>query len=147
VEPSPDINEIASSLQVSISLLRRRLHQIALEDEIAMPELVVLVRLDKGGPYTVTELAKLVGVASQSMGATVSRLDGRKLIDRRPDPTDGRRVYISISKAGRKLLTGRRDVRHRKFVEAISGTFNARELKQLKVAAGLLDRLAGKLSD
>jgi DNA-binding MarR family transcriptional regulator len=145
---SPDIEEIASSLQVSVGLLRRRLRQMPQNDGgLSVPEITALARLRRSGPCTVTELARLEGISPQSMGATLSKLDARGLIERRPDASDGRRVFISLSKAGRKLLRSRHDERQRYFVRAISQNFNARELKQLKTAAELLERLAGNLAE
>lgn len=149
MESTPDIDAIASSLQVSIGLLRRRLHQmpqVPEADEITMPEIAALALLNRGGSFTVTELARLEQIKPQSMGATLNKLEARNLIERRYDPTDGRQVLVSISKAGQKILKGRHLSRHKQLTEAIGDSFSARELKQLKVATDLLERLASRLS-
>lgn len=77
-----DIGKIAGALQVSIGLLRRRLRQAQADGELTLPETSALVRLHRGGPTTVTALAKLEQISPQSMGATRSALEARGLVER-----------------------------------------------------------------
>ena len=137
-----DVHEVASALRVSIGLLLRRLRQVQADGELTLPESSALTRLDRGGPATSSALARLEQISPQSMGATLSALEARGLVERRPDPGDGRRVVISLSEAGRQALRNRRNARTEQLAQALSGGFTRPELQQLMAAAPLLERLA-----
>ena len=138
----PDVGQVAAALRVSIGLLLRRLRQVQVEGELTLPESSALTRLDRGGPTTPGELAKLEQISPQSMGATLAALETRGLVERRPDPRDGRRVVLSVTEAGRDVLLDRRNERTRQLAQALSAGFTPAELSQLMAAAPLLERLA-----
>jgi DNA-binding MarR family transcriptional regulator len=138
----PDVNDIAGALRVSIGLLLRRLRQTQAEGELTLPESSALARLDRGGPATASALAKLEQISPQSMGATLGALEARGLVERRPDPADGRRVVLSVTGAGRDLLRDKRNARTQRLAKALSSGFTPGELRLLMAAAPLLERLA-----
>jgi DNA-binding MarR family transcriptional regulator len=138
----PDIQQLAGMLRVSIGLLLRRLRQVQAEGELTLPESSALARLDRGGPATPTALAKVEQISPQSMGATLGALEARGLVERRPDPEDGRRVVISATEAGLQALRNRRNARTEHLAQALSTGFTRSELEQLMAVAPLLERLA-----
>jgi DNA-binding MarR family transcriptional regulator len=79
------------------------------------------------------------------MGATLGALEARGLVERRPDPQDGRRVLLSVTDAGRTAMSDRRDARTRQLADALSDEFTPVELERLLAAAPLLERLAARL--
>src|SRR5579863_5655979 len=105
----PTVDEVARSLQVSIGLLKRRLRLAPVEGELTVPETSALAWLERDGSASATELARLEAISPQSMGATLAALEGRGLVDRSPDPGDGRKVIIRITEAGMEALRERRD--------------------------------------
>src|SRR5580700_10871722 len=116
----PDVDQIAAALRMSIGLLLRRLRQAQVEGELTLPESSALARLDRGGPTTPSVLAKLEQISPQSMGATLGALEVRGLVERRPDPQDGRRVVLSVTGAGRDLLRDKRNARTQRLAKALS---------------------------
>jgi DNA-binding MarR family transcriptional regulator len=138
----PDVWQLASALRVSMGLMVRRLRQVEAGDELTVPETAALARLDRGGPATAAALAKVEQISPQSMGATLAALEARGLVDRRPDPADGRRILLSLTDAGLDVLRTRRNVKTERLARALSGGFTRRELKQLMAAAPLIERLA-----
>jgi len=138
----PKIEQVASALRVSLGLLVRRLRQVQVDGELTLPESSALARLDRGGPTTATALAKLEQISPQSMGAPLGTLEARGLIERRPDPEDGRRAVVSVTKAGLQVLRNRRSARTEHVARALSTAFTRTELEQLRVAAPLIERLA-----
>jgi DNA-binding MarR family transcriptional regulator len=138
----PDVWQLASALRVSMGLMVRRLRQVEAGDELTVPETAALARLDRGGPATAAALAKVEQISPQSMGATLAALEARGLVDRRPDPADGRRILLSLTDAGLDVLRTRRNVKTERLARALSGGFTPRELKQLMAAAPLIERLA-----
>jgi len=138
----PDVTDVAGALRASIGLLLRRLRQTQAEGELTLPESAALTRLDRGGPSTASALARLEQISPQSMGATLGALEARGLVERRPDPQDGRRVVLSITDAGRQVLQDKRNARTERLAKALSAGFTPSELGQLQAAAPLLERLA-----
>jgi DNA-binding MarR family transcriptional regulator len=115
---------------------------VRVEGELSLPESSALVRLDRSGPATPSELAKREQISPQSMGATLAALQARGLIERRPDPRDGRRAVLSVTGAGHDVLRDKRNARTEQLAQALSTGFTQAELKQLIAAAPLLERLA-----
>jgi DNA-binding MarR family transcriptional regulator len=138
----PDIGQIAAALRLSVGLLLRRLRQVPTTDELTLSESAALARLDRGGPATAAALARLEQISPQSMGATLASLESRALVQRAPDPEDGRRVILSITEAGLQVLRNRRNARTERLAEALSSGFTRAELEQLTAVAPLLERLA-----
>jgi DNA-binding MarR family transcriptional regulator len=142
MQPDPEIVELAGSLRVSVGLLVRRARQAQATGELTLPETSALARLDRGGPITAAALAKLEQISPQSMGATLGALEARGLVERRPDPDDGRQMLVSPSKAGLAVLGNRRNGRTLQFARGLSNGFTRAEIEQLKAAVPLIERLA-----
>jgi DNA-binding MarR family transcriptional regulator len=141
----PTVDEVARALQVSIGLLKRRLRQMSLEGELTVPETSALAWLERDGSASATELARLEQISPQSMGATLATLQAKGLVDRSPDPGDGRRAIITITGSGMQALRERRDHRTDQLAQALTGGFSPSELDQLMAVAPLLERLAQRI--
>ena len=139
------IQRIADALRDSIGLFVRRLRQVRVDGELSLPERSALSRLDRGGPATSAALARLEQISPQSMGATLGSLESQGLIERRPDPLDGRRVVLSINAAGSKVLRDRRHHRTEQLTQALSTGFTAAEIQQLAAVVPLIERLAATI--
>ena len=140
-----DDYELAAALRVAIGMLVRKLKQAQLPGELTLAETSALSRLDRNGPATSSDLARQDRISPQSMGATLAALEQRGLIERRGDPADGRRVVLSITAAGRRLVNDRRGARSELIAAALRDGFTAAERDQLLAVAPLLERLAEKL--
>ena len=127
---------------MSIGLLLRRMRQVKADGELTLPESSALARLNRGGPATSSELARLEQISPQSMGATLAALETRGLVERRIDPEDGRRAVMSVTEAGLELLRDRRNARTEQLAQALSAGFTPAEMSQLMAVAPLLERLA-----
>jgi DNA-binding MarR family transcriptional regulator len=141
----PDVNDVAAALQMSIGLCIRQLRQMSAAGDLSLPEASVLKRLDRSGPSSVTELAKAEQISVQSMGTTLGALEARGLVQRHPHPTDGRRSVLSITKSGTRVLSDKHNGRAEQLAKALSTGFSPAELRQLMVAAPLIERLAQSL--
>jgi DNA-binding MarR family transcriptional regulator len=134
---------VASTLLASVGTLLRRVRQVPLEGGLTMPERTALSHLERSGPTTSSALAREVQITAQAMGATLSSLRERQLVERRPDPDDGRRMLLSVTEAGRQALQDKRNARVELIARALtSDTFTAEELARLASVAPLLERLA-----
>ncbi|MFI1096087.1 MarR family winged helix-turn-helix transcriptional regulator [Streptomyces sp. NPDC020917] len=138
-----DPDAVAAALLASLSVLVRRVRQVPVEGGLSMPERTALSHLDRSGPTTSSALAREVQITAQAMGATLAALRARGLVERRPDPDDGRRGVLSVTGAGRQALKDKRNARTELITRALTGgTFTPAELERLAAAAPLLERLA-----
>jgi DNA-binding MarR family transcriptional regulator len=137
-----EAEEVAAALYLSVALFKRRLRQKPVDGELSLPESSALRRLERGGPATVTALAKAEQISVQSIGATLSALEARGLIQRDPDPADGRRSVMSVTEAGLATLNDKRNARIAQLARVLAGGFTPAELEQLRAAVPLIERLA-----
>jgi DNA-binding MarR family transcriptional regulator len=137
-----EAEEVAAALYLSVGLFKRRLRQMPAEGELSLPESSALRRLERGGPATVTVLAKAEQISVQSMGATLSTLEARGLVERHPDPADGRRSVMSVTEAGLLALSDKRNARIAQLTRVLATRFTPAELGQLRAAVPLIERLA-----
>jgi DNA-binding MarR family transcriptional regulator len=126
-------------------MIVRKLKQNQFGDELSVAETSALSRLDRGGPATSSDLARLDKVSPQSMGATIATLERRGLVARSRDPEDGRRIVLSVTEQGRQVVRDHRGARTEQITRALEAGFTEAELGQLRAAAPLLERLAEKL--
>jgi DNA-binding MarR family transcriptional regulator len=140
-----DVSEVAGALRVAVGLLVRQLRQPLNDGELSIAESSALGRLERSGPATSSDLARLDRISPQSMGVTVAALLERGLIERSRDPEDGRRIVLSITAAGRRTVHDKRGARTEQIATALRNGFSEDELGQLMAAAALLERLAEKL--
>src|ERR1700729_3126519 len=131
-----NVDQIAAALRV------RGLRQVPVQGDLTLSETSALARLDRGGPTTPGALARQEQISPQSMGATLGALEARGLIERAPDPDDGRRAVMSITDAGLELLRSRRHAKVQQLARALATEFTPAERDQLAAIAPLLERLA-----
>jgi DNA-binding MarR family transcriptional regulator len=129
---------VASELRVVLGQLVRRLRS---EHRFPLSHGAVLGRLDREGPQSVSDLAAAERVRPQSMAQTVSDLEADGLVERRPDPADGRRALVELTREGSDTLQA--DRRHREgwLAEAIAD-LSAEDQAALRDAVDVLRRLA-----
>ncbi|OBI11511.1 MarR family winged helix-turn-helix transcriptional regulator [Mycobacterium sp. E2497] len=131
----------ARDLRVVFSRLRRRLRDLATEDDLSPSQTAVLNRLWKEGASSASALASAERVRPQSMATVVAALEQRGLIERQPDPDDGRRQLISLTTAGRRRAESNRQVREEWLARAIHERYSERERRVILDALTLLERL------
>ena len=111
----PTAAEAAGELRATLGVLYRRIRQSRVAGDLTLPESSALSRLDHHGPTTAAQLAKLEQISPQSIGVTLQGLEAKGLVQRHPDPSDGRRVMLSLSEAGQETVHSKRSVRTEQF--------------------------------
>jgi DNA-binding MarR family transcriptional regulator len=84
---------------------------------LSMTAAGTLGTLERSGPCRLTALAAGEGVSQPAMTQLIGRLADAGLVERGPDPDDGRVVHVRITRAGRDYVAGRRLAR----AERLSG--------------------------
>jgi DNA-binding MarR family transcriptional regulator len=135
------IETLVEELITSTGQLVRRLRAEANPSELTLSQAAVLARLRKGGPATIADLARAEGVKPQSMGATLAALDRDGLVERQPDPTDGRQAIFHLTDLGQTTLAQARRLK-RQWLSSVMAELAPAEQQALTVAARVLRRLA-----
>lgn len=103
-KPGLSVSAVQASRDVRtvISRLRRCLLNASEVEDLSFGQESVLVRLADRNGVTASDLAAAEGVRHQSMTATVGSLAARGLVERRPDPHDGRRQLLTLTAEGKR---------------------------------------------
>ncbi|MFE4827541.1 MarR family winged helix-turn-helix transcriptional regulator [Streptomyces sp. NPDC056672] len=137
----PTAEQVAADLTAVVGRLMRRLRTTSPDNRLTSSQRSVLSRLDGEGPSTTAALARAEYVRPQSMRLTLGALEEQGLIERTPDPDDGRQSVVSVTDTGRGTLAGVRAAKQGWLSEAIAAELDGAERRALADAAALLRRL------
>ncbi len=132
---------LASSLRISVMRLARRLRLERTADDLTLNQLAVLGTLDRSGPLSVGELAKVEKVKPPSMTRTVACLEEAGLVTRRGHDTDRRQVVVDLTAEARDVLAADRHRRDAWLAQRLIA-LDPGELDLLQQVAPLLERIA-----
>ncbi len=107
------LTDSAARLRMAIVRTSRRLRQEAAGavGELTPTSAAALVTVERRGPLTPSELAEIERVKRPTATRTLRVLGEAGLVERAPDPEDGRSALVSITATGRERL---RRMRRRK---------------------------------
>jgi DNA-binding MarR family transcriptional regulator len=141
----PDPKHTAVRLRVSLFALMRQLRQTAPPDGIGSARLSVLGALYRRGPMAPTELAAHERVKLQTLTRLLAELEADAWIVREPDPDDGRRSVLSLTRLGARQLTADVQRREASLATAIGTALTAAQQAQLLKACEALDAVTAAL--
>ncbi len=104
-----DASPVLSDAQVAaivkgVLQLGRRLRAARPADSVSLSALAILSTLYNRGPMPAARLAEAERLQPQSLTRLIRDLEGRGLIDRTPDPADGRTLLIRPTEAGLRIF-------------------------------------------
>ena len=105
----------------------------------------VLSVLDDLGPLTVTQLATAYSCSQPTMTGLVIRMENDGLVQRQPDPKDGRASLVSLTGEGKEAIEAYRQ----RAIASLAGgidSFSAEERQVMAQAVPLLQRLNGQVA-
>jgi DNA-binding MarR family transcriptional regulator len=137
-----DVARAADDLEMLLGRLRRRIRAEAPNNGLPLSQMAVLGRVVRDGPDTATGLAAAERVRAQSIALTIGHLESQGLVERASDPADRRRILVSATEDGRRLIHTVRRSRQAWLAQAIAACFAEDEQETLVKAIALLDRLA-----
>jgi DNA-binding MarR family transcriptional regulator len=97
------IEETAAHLRLAITRTARRMRQEA-GSELRASSASALTTVELHGPLTPSELADIERVKRPSATRILCGLEEEGLVERTPDPEDGRSALISLTAEGRERL-------------------------------------------
>ncbi|MDB5271979.1 MAG: regulatory protein MarR [Chitinophagaceae bacterium] len=100
-----DSAELSSSLRSVIAALHKGLRkQTSAAGAYSMTELETIGHLFRNPTLLPTELAALTRITTQSMSQILSKMEAQRVIKRTPSKEDKRKVGISLTAVGKKLV-------------------------------------------
>ena len=135
------ISALATELRALVGKLKRRLREQAGVGDLTPSQISVLRRLERDGPATTSNLARLEGMRPQSMGTVVAHLQATGLVSGAPDPTDGRQTLLSLTDACRKWVEEGRAAHQDWLTRSLQARLSPDEQESLAEAIELLKRL------
>ena len=135
-----DLTSAVNDFASGIGTLVRRLRSEGDSHELSLTQRTVIARLNREGPMTTSELARLEGMKPQSMGATVANLEELKLVTRVAHPTDGRQMNIELTELGKKVNDDMRQAKRTWLADAVSN-LSEQEQRTLFEAGAIIERL------
>jgi DNA-binding MarR family transcriptional regulator len=101
----PSADQIDAVLRASRALVGIVAASVAaLDDDVTVPQLRVLVMVDTKGPLNLTTVAAGLGVNPSNASRICDRLIRAGLLDRQDSPDDRRHITLSLTDAGRRLV-------------------------------------------
>jgi DNA-binding MarR family transcriptional regulator len=137
--PTVDVAALASSLRLSVTRLARTLRRESATD-VSPTLMAALATVETHGPMTPGDLAAHEQIRKPTVTRILGSLVERGLVERTPDPLDGRVAWIQATPAGRKLLSRVRR-RHAEYLARKIKRLPPEELQTLERAALILDRI------
>lgn len=132
---------LAQDLRALVSKLKRRLREQAHVGDLTPSQTSVLLRLEKDGPATSSDLARAEGMRPQSMVPIIATLQKAEFVIGTPDPSDGRRTLLSLTEACRKWIEDGRAARQDWLTRALEARLSPQEQGEVARAIELLKRL------
>jgi DNA-binding MarR family transcriptional regulator len=133
---------VATLLRRSVGRLARRLRAERDESGVPASGLAVLAHLLRSGGLTASALAALERVQPQSMTRVLNDLVAGELITREPVAGDRRQLRLRLTAKGRALLMDDARRKDAWLANALAAELTGAERELLRIAAGLMDRLA-----
>lgn len=109
--------------------------------KLSFTTLSVLDTLAVSGPKRLTELVRTEQISQPGLTQLVTRLERDGLVERRPDPADGRAALVHITDAGREIGRARHEDLARHLIPLIARLTSA-ERQAIAAALPALTRLA-----
>jgi len=138
---SPSAVQASRAIRTVIGRVRRRILNAAEREDISLGQESVLARLfDKPG-ISASELAAAEGVRHQSITKTITSLTALGLVERRPDPEDGRRLLIALTEVGHRRAEVGKQARQEWLANELQEKCTESERRAVLAAMTILERL------
>lgn len=104
---------------------------------------VLATLVNAGGRLGLSDLAASIVLSQSGLSKLLDRMERSDLVQRDPDPRDGRAAFAAITARGRAMERRARRGHHDLLREAFAGTLDERDLADL---TRIMDRIEASLS-
>ncbi|WP_067647138.1 MarR family winged helix-turn-helix transcriptional regulator [Nocardia harenae] len=138
-----DVRALAGELSLAVVRLTRHLRGRRADSQISLTQLSAIATLLRDGAMTPGALAAKERVQPPSMTRVIASLTELGLVERKPHPTDGRQIIVSLSPAGQALLADEASAREAWMTEQLSG-LDDDEIEVLNRAVGIMKKIVAE---
>ncbi|WP_210478855.1 MarR family transcriptional regulator [Naasia sp. SYSU D00948] len=131
-------DELAARLAILIGRLNRLIRASA--GDLTQSQLSALASISHLGPVRSGDLARIESVTAPSMTRLIAGLEAQGLVQRTPDPVDGRAALLTATAAGEEAVLRTRAARSRKLA-ALLESLDEAQLEVLRSASDVLEDL------
>jgi DNA-binding MarR family transcriptional regulator len=137
-----ELSELSSSLRTVISSLHKGLRkQMYSANTYSMTEMETIGHLSRNKSLLPSELAALTRIKTQSMSQILKRMEEDGLIKRTPSDDDKRKIFISLTAAGKKMIQHARYERDEWLKSSMEKLLTEKEKDLLAKALPVLQKL------
>jgi DNA-binding MarR family transcriptional regulator len=134
---------LSSSLRMAVAALHKALRrQTSHISSYSMTELETISLIARKNSILASELAVLTRITTQSMSQILKKLETQGLIERRESTDDKRKMHITLTPAGAKLVKQNRYERDLYLQKRIETILTDKEVALLEKVVPILDKLA-----
>lgn len=101
-----NLKDVLIALRQIMRAMENQAKRLARDTGLSTAQLISLQTIDQAGSLSAGELAKALSLSQATVTAITARLVERELITRVRHATDKRKVVLSISDAGRRIVEG-----------------------------------------
>ena len=113
---NPIVGEVLTALRRLIRAVDLQSKRISRDYGATIPQMIVLQEIQKIGIASAAEIAMAVSLSQATVTSILTRLEGRGLILRLRSNQDRRKVELSVTEKGLRLLTSSPKLLHDKFI-------------------------------
>jgi DNA-binding MarR family transcriptional regulator len=121
-------------LTLSIEDFNSLFIRLPASDRLSFSALSVLHTLSRLGPCRLNELVRTEQIKQPALTSAVAKLERDGLIERRPDPSDGRATMLSLTSDGRSVVSRRHADRVERLGSLIDRLSSAERARLLGIA-------------
>lgn len=137
-----DSIKLASLLRTAVSGLHKALRkQSGITSQYSMTEMETVGHLYRNEQLLPTELAALTRITTQSMSQILSKMERLEIIVRTPAQDDKRKVYISLTEKGKKMVAETMYERDEWLKNKIDTALSVHEMKIIEEALPILEKI------
>jgi DNA-binding MarR family transcriptional regulator len=135
-------SQLSSSLREVVAAIHKGLRkQSTSVSSYSMTEIETVAHLFRNSSLLPTELATLTRVKTQSMSQILAKMEEQGIIKRTPSKEDRRKVYISLTASGKKMVEQTRYERDEWLKGKIEKTLTDKEKDLLVKVLPVLNKL------
>ncbi len=138
----PSRMSAATELRESIVAVNQQMRRHRPDHGLTLSQMQLLAEVSRTGVTTPAELSARLGVRVQSLTDSINALEGRGLIERRPDEIDRRRQLTEITPDGTQLLDADRAERDAWLHATMRDNLSELEFDLVMLVAPVLRKLA-----
>lgn len=136
-------NQLTSSLRMAVAALHKALRRKTSHiSSYSMTELETISLINRNKSILASELAVRTRITTQSMSQILKKLETQGLIERKESANDKRKMHISITPAGEKLVKQNRYERDLHLQKRIEKLLTDKEVALLEKVVPVLNKLA-----